>query len=134
MENGRTVKRTGHGHDDLTDHERSPLLPSSSHDHTHTLADGIHHEGESGRKGFHVRHFFTIAWQSSNLVSMLVNVLWPFVPVALGLQYATNAHLYVFAMAYVGMAPAANLLGFAGQEFARKLPKAAGILIETALG
>ena len=32
------------------------------------------------------------------------------------------------------MVPCANLLGFAGQELARKLPKVAGILIETALG
>lgn len=30
--------------------------------------------------------------------------------------------------------PAANLLGFAGQEFARKMPKVAGILIETTFG
>jgi Ca2+:H+ antiporter len=32
------------------------------------------------------------------------------------------------------MVPAANLLGFAGQEFARKMPKVAGIIIETTLG
>lgn len=32
------------------------------------------------------------------------------------------------------MVPAANLIGFAGQELARKLPKVSGILIETALG
>ena len=32
------------------------------------------------------------------------------------------------------MVPAANLLGFAGQELARKLPKVAGILIETTFG
>ena len=32
------------------------------------------------------------------------------------------------------MVPAANLIGFAGQELARKLPKVAGILLETALG
>ncbi|CZT14893.1 related to vacuolar Ca2+/H+ antiporter [Ramularia collo-cygni] len=32
------------------------------------------------------------------------------------------------------MVPAANLLGFAGQEFARKMPKVAGILIETTFG
>ena len=32
------------------------------------------------------------------------------------------------------MIPAANLLGFAGQEFARKMPKVAGILIETTFG
>ena len=32
------------------------------------------------------------------------------------------------------MIPSANLLGFAGQEFARKMPKVAGILIETTFG
>lgn len=32
------------------------------------------------------------------------------------------------------MVPAANLIGFAGQELARKLPKVTGILVETALG
>jgi Ca2+:H+ antiporter len=32
------------------------------------------------------------------------------------------------------MVPTANLLGFAGQEFARKMPKVSGILIETAFG
>ena len=37
-------------------------------------------------------------------------------------------------MSYIGIIPAANLLGFAGQEFARKMPKVAGILIETTFG
>jgi len=32
------------------------------------------------------------------------------------------------------MVPAANLLGFAGQELARKLPKVAGVLVETLIG
>lgn len=32
------------------------------------------------------------------------------------------------------MVPSANLLGFAGQELARKLPKVAGVLLETAIG
>jgi Ca2+:H+ antiporter len=32
------------------------------------------------------------------------------------------------------MVPVANLLGFAGQEYARKMPKVSGILIETAFG
>lgn len=32
------------------------------------------------------------------------------------------------------MIPAANLLGFAGQELARKLPKVLGVLIETTFG
>lgn len=66
---------------------------------------------------------------------MLVNFLWPFVPFAIILQFATRSHpLWVFAISYIGMIPAANLLGFAGQEFARKMPKVSGILIETAFG
>jgi Ca2+:H+ antiporter len=32
------------------------------------------------------------------------------------------------------MIPAANLVGFAGQEFARKLPKVIGVVIETTFG
>lgn len=32
------------------------------------------------------------------------------------------------------MVPTANLLGFAGQELARKLPKVLGILLEVTLG
>lgn len=70
---------------------------------------------------------------------MMVNVLWPLVLVAVVLHYLPGEHSptlqkWVFATAYLGMIPAANLLGFAGQELARKMPKVAGILIETALG
>ncbi|KIW62778.1 calcium/proton exchanger [Phialophora macrospora] len=120
-------------------------LPSQSPSH-HPGAGGglltIHHEGESGRSGLHIRPFAHILWRSSSQVSMLVNVLWPFVPVAIILHYVPGAHhhhsatldKWIFATAYVGMIPCANLLGFAGQEFARKMPKVAGILIETALG
>lgn len=32
------------------------------------------------------------------------------------------------------MIPSANLIGFAGQELARKLPKVAGVILETSLG
>jgi Ca2+:H+ antiporter len=65
---------------------------------------------------------------------MMVNILWPFVPVAIILHFVVDAPLWTFATAYIGMVPAANLLGFAGQEFARKMPKVAGILIETTFG
>lgn len=54
--------------------------------------------------------------------------------VAIVLQYATDAPLWTFAISYIAMIPSANLLGFAGQEFARKMPKVAGILIETTFG
>ena len=32
------------------------------------------------------------------------------------------------------MVPSANLVGFAGQELARKLPKVAGVMLETTFG
>lgn len=65
---------------------------------------------------------------------MLVNVLWPFVPAALILHAFPGMPLAKFALAYIAVVPSANLLGFAGQEFARKMPKIAGILIETTFG
>ena len=66
---------------------------------------------------------------------MLVNILWPFVPAAIALHFSGgDHHTATFAVNYIAMVPCANLLGFAGQELARKLPKVAGILIETTLG
>lgn len=60
---------------------------------------------------------------------MVVNILWPFVPLAIILHYAASSHpLLIFAVSYIGMIPAANLLGFAGQEFARKMPKVSGFV------
>ena len=56
-------------------------------------------------------------------------------PAAIILHYATpGMPLVIFAFSYIAMVPVANLLGFAGQEFARKMPKVSGILIETAFG
>ncbi|KAK7711160.1 hypothetical protein SLS63_012700 [Diaporthe eres] len=116
-------------HDNSRASEYTTLLPAPLR-HRVTIA----HEGESGRSGFHPRHFFHVLWLSSCTVSKWVNVLWPFVPVAFLLHFLTRAHLWTFAVSYVAMIPAANLLGFAGQEFARKMPKVAGILIETTFG
>lgn len=117
-------------HDVSRPSEYTTLLPATLR-HRVTIA----HEGESGRSGFHPRHFFHVLWLSSCTVSKCVNVLWPFVPVAFLLRLLTRAHLWTFAVSYVAMVPAANLLGFSGQEFARKMPnKVAGILIETTFG
>jgi Ca2+:H+ antiporter len=108
--------------------ESRPLLPTFSN-------HSVEAEGESGRTGLHIVHFCKILWRSSSQVSMLVNVLWPFVPIAIVLRYAfSGLHVWIFAMSYIGMVAPANLLGFAGQELARKMPKVAGILVETALG
>ena len=92
----------------------------------------IHAAGESGRSGVHPLHFFRICFRSSNTVSKYVNVLWPFVPVALALHfYARASHRedlspWVFAFNYIAMVPTANLIGFAGQQLAWKLPKVFG--------
>jgi len=96
---------------------------------------GVNPNGESGRTGFHPIHFLKVSWQSSCRVSSWVNVLWPFVPAAIALHFIHgDHHAWTFAINYIAMVPAANLLGFACQELARKLPKVAGILIETAMG
>jgi Ca2+:H+ antiporter len=92
-------------------------------------------KGESGRKGFHPSHFFRICWRSTSDASRAVNLLWPVVPAAIALRYARkDLHLAIFILNYIAMVPCANLIGFAGQELARKLPKVFGILLETTLG
>ena len=89
----------------------------------------------NGILGVHPLHFLRVTWASSSTASKWVNVLWPFVPVAFALHFAVpEHHVWIFSINYIAMVPAANLIGFAGQELARKLPKVAGILIETAIG
>jgi Ca2+:H+ antiporter len=108
--------------------ESTPLLHSIIPQH-------IHPDGESGRTGFHPSHFLNVSWRSGSNAAKYVNLLWPFVIVAIVLHYAApNLPLAIFATSYIAMIPVANLLGFAGQEFARKMPKVSGILIETAFG
>ncbi|PHH71215.1 hypothetical protein CDD82_6675 [Ophiocordyceps australis] len=91
--------------------------------------------GESGRRGFNPRHFFPIALRSASRASALCNVLWPVVPAALAVRYALPSHhTTIFILAYLAMVPCANLIGFAGQEFARKVPHVAGVLAEVTCG
>lgn len=45
-----------------------------------------------------------------------------------------HIHLITFILNNIAMIPAANLLGFAGQEVAQKLPHVMGMVIETSLG
>ena len=112
--------------------ESAPLL---RHDHTFLPQHNIHPDGESGRTGFHPSHFLTVAWRSGSTAAKYTNLLWPFVLVAIILHFvAPQLPIAVFVTSYIGMIPVANLLGFAGQEFARKMPKVSGILIETAFG
>jgi Ca2+:H+ antiporter len=90
--------------------------------------------GESGRRGIHPLHFLLVCFKSTCTLSMLVNVLWPFVPAAIALHFARpDLHVVVFSLNYIAMVPSANLLGFAGGELAKKLPKVLGVLVETTL-
>jgi Ca2+:H+ antiporter len=44
-------------------------------------------------------------------------------------------HLAIFITSYIAMLPAANLLGFAGQELSRKMPqKSFAVVLETTFG
>lgn len=40
----------------------------------------------------------------------------------------------MFILAYIAIIPAANMIGFAGQEFGRKVPAVFGTLVEISLG
>jgi len=105
------------------------------------VTPGIEPDGESGRRGFHPIQFLRICFRSSSTASKWTNLLWPFVIAAMVLHFQfgdehhyPNMQLWVFITAYIGMVPAANLLGFAGQELARKIPKVAGMILETTFG
>jgi Ca2+:H+ antiporter len=91
--------------------------------------------GESGRKGLHPWHFLRIAYRSSSTLSSYVNLLWPVVPAAIAVRYSLpDNHMLIFILSYIAMVPCANLIGFAGQELARKVPHVFGVLVETTLG
>ncbi|KAJ5777120.1 hypothetical protein N7520_000366 [Penicillium odoratum] len=90
--------------------------------------------GESGRSGVHPIHFFRVVFKSVCTASMMVNILWPFVPAAIAMHFARpDLHVWVFALNYIAMVPSANVLGFAGGELAKKLPKTLGVLLETGI-
>lgn len=112
------------------------MLPTHRVNHKgYRVTTGIQPDGESGRRGIHPVHFFRICWTSTSDASRLVNILWPVVPAALAVRYARpELHLVIFILNYIAMVPCANLIGFAGQELARKLPKVFGILLEITLG
>jgi Ca2+:H+ antiporter len=99
------------------------------------LSLGLQHDGESGRAGVNLVSFFKICWRSTCTASSAVNVLWPVVPAAIYIRYThPEQHLIIFILNYIAMVPCANLIGFAGQELARKLHKTLGIILETTLG
>lgn len=110
------------------------ILPTTYQD-GRLVTKGISSEGESGRAGFHFKHFLQITIWSGNIFSAWLNIFWLFVPAAIALHWAAkDAHVAIFAVNYVAMIGPANTLGFAGQEFAKKLPRVFGILAETTLG
>ncbi|KAL1635736.1 hypothetical protein SLS58_010099 [Diplodia intermedia] len=114
-------------------------LPLFNHN-GHRVTTGIHPDGESGRRGIHPMHFLRICFRSSAPWSKYANILWPVVPVAIIIGFAKrHAHsdywnLAIFILNYIAMVPAANLIGFGGEELARKIPKVIGIVVETTLG
>lgn len=89
------------------------------------LPRGIKEAGESNRRGFEPFTFLKICGRSTSRISMAVNVLWPFVPAGIAVYYLLDPVKHsdtIFALNFLAMIPTANLLGFAGQELARKLP------------
>ncbi|KAK8159774.1 putative vacuolar cation/proton exchanger 2 [Phyllosticta citrichinensis] len=115
-------------------HPKNRTLPLFNHN-GHRVTTGIHPDGESGRRGIHPIEFLQICFRSSAPWSKYVNFLWPFVPAAIAIHFAApSAHLWIFILNFIAMVPAANLIGFGGQELARKLPKVFGVLVETTLG
>ncbi|RJE22868.1 Vacuolar H Ca2 exchanger [Aspergillus sclerotialis] len=113
-----------------------PILPSYN-DQSSIRRHGlfrINTAGKSGRSGVHPIYFLKVCFKSTCTLSMLVNILWPFVPAAITLHFARpDLHVWIFAINYIAMVPSANLLGFAGGELAKKLPKVLGVLLETTL-
>ena len=114
-------------------HSIADLMPRHK---KHRLPHSVHKDGESNRRGIHPLSFLKICFQSSCTVSKYVNILWPFVPAAIALHFThqTDMPKANFALNYIAMVPTANLIGFGGQELARKLPKVFGVLLETFLG
>jgi len=120
--------------------QQQSVLPTSTLDkhHPSRYVMGlfrVNSAGESGRTGIHPMHFLLVCFKSICTLSMMVNVLWPFVPAAIVMHFARpDLHVWVFTLNYIAMVPSANLLGFAGGELAKKLPKVLGVLVETTLG
>lgn len=54
----------------------------------------------------------------------------PVMLILLNLDALPDRHTLIFILAYIAMVPCANLVGFAGQELARKFPRVYGVLTE----
>ncbi|KAE8548007.1 hypothetical protein EYB25_009800 [Talaromyces marneffei] len=122
-------------HDTLPQHQNDAEIANNAEKKPRVLGIfRVQSTGESGRNGFHIRHFLYICFRSTCTISMIVNILWPFVPAAIVMGFARpDLDVWVFALNYIAIIPTANLLGFAGGELARKLPRVYGVLLETSL-
>jgi hypothetical protein len=65
---------------------RRASLPQYNHN-GHKVTKGVHPDGESGRRGFNPIKFLVISGRSSSTLSMMTNLLWPMVPVAIALVH-----------------------------------------------
>ena len=127
---------------DFTDGSKEKELPRYNNagqqiNHNgHAVHRWVQPDGESGRRWFSPWHFLRICFRSTSRASMYTNFLWPFTIAAMILHFGFGHEhqLWVFITCYIGMVPAANLVGFGGQELARKIPKVAGIILETTFG
>ncbi|KAI9803288.1 MAG: hypothetical protein M1825_002079 [Sarcosagium campestre] len=126
-------------HQATTNGKKHSILPTHNHN-GHKVSKGIQPDGESGRRWINPLLFLKICFRSASRVSMGVNILWPIVPAAIAVYFVyhkaeePSRHLLIFILNYIAMVPSANLVGFAGQEIARKVPKVWGVVLETALG
>lgn len=142
MRHSRRSTSQQNRHNGSHDNSRDGILPTTeqrAHHHQsqspHKVTPGVRPAGESGRRGFNPWKFFKITWISSSRACRACNILWPFVPAAIVLRYVrSDLHLWIFILNYIAMIPCANMVGFAGQELARKLPRVLGVLVETTLG
>ncbi|BDD60551.1 hypothetical protein MAP00_005674 [Monascus purpureus] len=113
----------------------SSELPVHSKKNSDSPLFSMNPAAQSERSGFNPLHFLRICFKSTCTSSMIVNILWPFVPAAIAVRFSRpDLHVWIFALNYIAMIPSANLLGFAGGELAEKLPKVFGVLLETTLG
>lgn len=136
----RDQEKVERGNGNGNGNSQDQSLPTHNHN-GHRVTKGIEPDGESGRRGVNPWKFLTICFRSSSAASKWTNILWPFVIAALVLHFGynkpeedPNLQLWIFITAYIGMVPSANLLGFAGQELARKIPKVVGVILETTFG
>jgi Ca2+:H+ antiporter len=134
MADGAMRQRAGNGYPEPHDAEKGAAVHKHSLHMPHRtkggkrLPRGINAAGESGRRGIHPLLFLKACFRSSSIISTFVNILWPFVIPAIALHFARpELHKWIFALNYIAMVPTANLIGYAGQELARKLPKVFGM-------